>query len=169
MLVERSRIPGEGLDLRIHEEPHWEGVDGLWISLDPVEASFHLERKGDGILAEGTFTTTAVVPCSRCSEPVSVPISDQFVILYLGATETFRGEEVELAATEMDVDVLKDDCLDLSSLLRENVLLNLPLQPLCRADCRGLCPHCGINLNDASCQCRAQEPDPRLRPLQHLL
>ncbi len=168
MLVERSRIPPDGLDLQIHEEPYWEGVDGLWISLAPVEASFHLERTRDGILATGAFTTIAVVPCSRCSEPVSVPVSDQFVILYLGAQETFRGEEVELAAAEMDVDVLTDDRLDLSGLLRENVLLNLPLQPLCRAECRGLCSRCGINLNETSCQCRVEEPDPRLRPLQHL-
>ncbi|HLC21226.1 MAG TPA: DUF177 domain-containing protein [Candidatus Methylomirabilis sp.] len=52
--------------------------------------------------------------------------------------------------------------------MRENVLLNLPLQPLCRAECRGLCSRCGVNLNETSCQCRVQEPDPRLRPLQHL-
>ncbi len=168
MLVARSRIPPEGLDVHIHEEPHWEGVDGLWISLAPVEASFHLERKSDGILARGGFTTTAVVPCSRCSEPVSVPLSDQFAVLYLGTQETFRGEEVELAAAEMDVDVLTDDRLDLSGLLRESVLLNVPLQPLCRAECRGLCSRCGLNLNETSCQCRVEEPDPRLRPLQHL-
>ncbi len=169
MLVERSRIPPEGLDLQIREEPHWEGVDGLWIALAPVEASFHLERKSDGILATGAFTTTVVVPCSRCSEPVSVPVSDQFVVMYLGVQDRFRGEEVELTAGEMDVDVLRDDRLDLSGLLRENVLLNLPLQPLCRAECHGLCPQCGVNLNETSCQCRAQEPNPRLRPLQHLL
>lgn len=169
MLVERSRIPPEGLDLQVREEPHWEGVNGLWISLTPVEASFHLERKGDGILARGTFTTTAVVLCSRCSEPVSVPLSDQFVVLFVGAQATFLGEEVELTAAEMDVDVLRNDRLDLSELLRENVLLNLPLQPLCRAECRGLCSHCGVNLNETSCQCRVQEPDPRLRSLQRLL
>lgn len=169
MLLERSRIPPEGLDLQIREEPHWEGVDGLWISLTPVEASFHLERKGDGILVRGTFMTTAVIPCSRCSEPVSVPLSDQFVVLFVGAQGTFRGAEVELTAAEMDVDVLRDDRLDLSELLRENVLLNLPLQPLCRAECRGLCSRCGVNLNETSCQCRVQEPDPRLPSLQHLL
>jgi uncharacterized protein len=169
MLMERSRIPPEGLDLQIHEEPHWEGVDGLWISLAPVEASFHLERKSDGILAMGAFKTTVVVPCSRCSEPVSVPVSDQFVVMYLAVQDRFRGEEVELTAGEMDVDVLRDDRLDLSGLLRENVLLSLPLQPLCRAECHGLCPQCGVNLNETSCQCRAQEPNPGLRPLQHLL
>ncbi|MDD5558704.1 DUF177 domain-containing protein [Candidatus Methylomirabilis sp.] len=168
MLVDRSQIPPEGLDLEVHEEPRWEGVEGLWLSLAPVEAVFHLERKGNGVLANGTFTTTAVVMCSRCSEPVSVPVSDQFTILYAGASEAFRAEESELSAAEMDVDVMQGDRLDLSRLLRENVLLNLPLQPLCRAECRGLCPRCGINLNESSCQCRVQENDPRLLPLQHL-
>ncbi len=169
MLVERSRIPPEGLDLTILEEPSWEGVEGLWDSLAPVEASFRLERKSDGILARGAFTTTAVVPCSRCSEPVSVPLSDRFEILYLGAGVGSRPEDVELTVEEMDVDFLQDDRLDLSWVVRESVLLNLPIQPLCQAECRGLCPRCGVNLNDTPCQCRVQEPDPRLRRLQHLL
>lgn len=169
MLVERSRIPAEGLDLRLLEEPRWENVEGLWTSLAPVEASLHLERKGGGVLAKGAFRTTAVVHCSRCSEPVSVPIADEFEVLYMGAPSNFRGDEVELVAEEMDVEFLKDDRIDLSGLLRENVLLNLPIQPLCRAECRGLCPRCGINLNESSCQCRVQAPDPRFLRLQRLL
>ncbi len=169
MLVERSQIPPEGLDLEVHEEPCWGEVEGLWLSLAPIEASFHLERKGNGILASGAFTTTAVVLCSRCSESVSVPVSDQFAILFTGVSEASRAEGSELSAAEMDVDVMQDDRLDVSRFLRENVLLGLPLQPLCRAECRGLCPHCGINLNETSCQCQVQEGDPRLLPLQHLL
>lgn len=169
MLVERSRIPPEGLDLRVREEPHWEGIEGLWTSLDPVEASFHLERKGDGVLATGDFATTAVVLCSRCSEPVSIPVSDRFEVLFLGAPNGSRTDALELTPEEMEVGFLDHDRLDLSGLLRENVLLNLPLQPLCRAECRGLCPRCGTNLNEMSCQCLASEPDPRLRALQHLL
>lgn len=169
MLVERSRIPAEGLDLRLLEDPCWEGVEGLWTTLAPVEATFRLERKGGGILARGAFRTVAIFHCSRCSEPVSVPVADQFEVLYLGAPSSFRGEGAELTAEEMDVEFMKDDRLDLSGLLRENVLLNLPIQPLCRAECRGLCPRCGVNLNDTSCQCRIQASDPRLLPLQHLL
>jgi len=167
MLVERSQIPPEGLDLEVHEEPCWGEVKGLWLSLAPIEASLHLERKGNGILVSGA--TTAVVLCSRCSESVSVPVSDQFAILFTGVSEAFRAEESELSAAEMDVDVMQDDRLDVSRFLRENVLLGLPLQPLCRAECRGLCPHCGINLNETSCRCQVQEGDPRLLPLQHLL
>lgn len=169
MLVARSQISSDGLDLEIHEEPRWEGVEGLWVSLTPVEATLRLERKGSGVLVTGAFTTTAVVLCCRCAEPVAVPLSDQFAVLYVGASEAYRGEEIELSDAEMDVNAMTDDGVDLSGLLRENVLLNLPLQPLCRAECRGLCPHCGINLNEASCSCRVQEPDPRLLPLQHLL
>lgn len=168
MLVERSQIPPEGLDLEICEEPRWEGVEGLWLTLTPVEAAFHLEREADGILVNGVFRATAVVLCSRCAEPVSVPVSDQFSILYAGANEASRGEETELSAADMDVDIMQDDRLDLTRILRENVLLNLPLQPLCRAECRGLCPHCGINLNETSCRCHVQESDPRLLPFQQL-
>ncbi len=169
MLVERSRIPVEGLDLRFSEEPRWDGVEGLWVSLAPVEITCRLERRGGGILATGAFETAATLLCSRCSEPVTVPVSDRFEVLYVEASGASRGEGVELTAEEMDVDVLHDDRLDLSGLLRDNVLLSLPVQPLCRAECRGLCPRCGINMNDSSCQCRVREPDPRLLPLQQLL
>jgi uncharacterized protein len=168
MLVERSQIPPEGLDLEVSEEPCWEGMEGLWLSLAPVQASLHLEREVNGILASGTFSTTVIVLCSRCSEPVSIPLSDSFTILYTEAGEAFRDEEIELSAAEMDVDTMQDDRLDVTKLLRENVLLNLPLQPLCRSDCRGLCPHCGANLNESPCQCRVQDGDPRLLPLQQL-
>jgi uncharacterized protein len=169
MLVERSRIPVEGLDLRLLEEPSWDDVEGLWMSLAPVEATFRLERHGGGVLARGAFQTSAAVLCSRCSEPVTVPISDEFEVLFLESPGASRSEEVELTAEEMDIDTFRDDRLDLSRLLRENVLLSLPVQPLCRADCRGLCPRCGLNLNETSCQCHVREPDPRLLPLQRLL
>ena len=139
------------------------------MALAPVEATFRLERKGVGILARGAFRTVAVVHCSRCSEPVSIPVEDQFEVLYAGASSSFRGEGAELTAEEMDVEFLKDDRLDLSGLLREHVLLNLPIQPVCRPECCGLCPRCGVNLNDTSCQCRVQASDPRLLPLQQLL
>lgn len=169
MLVERSQIPPEGLDLEVCEEPRWDGVEGLWSSLAPVEATFHLEREANGIFVSGAFTTTAVVLCSRCAEPISVPIADSFTIHYTEASRTSCAEEVELHAADMDVDVMQDDRLDLTTLLRENVLLSVPQQPVCRVECRGLCPHCGINLNDASCRCHLQDGDPRLLPLQQLL
>ncbi len=169
MLVERFRIPPEGLDIEVCEEPRWEGVEGLWLSLAPVKATFHLEREANGVLANGVFTTTAVVQCSRCAEPVSIPISDSFTVLFTEADDTSRAEDVELSASDLDVGVMRDDRLDLTQLLRENILLNVPLQPLCRAECRGLCPQCGINLNESSCRCRIEDGDPRLLPLQHLL
>jgi len=169
MLVERSRIPVEGLDLRFLEEPRWDGVDGLWMALAPVEATFRLERQGGGILARGAFQTAATVLCSRCSEPVTVAVSDQFEVLFVESAGASRSQEIELTAQEMDIDTLRDDRLDLSGLLRENVLLSLPFQPLCRADCRGLCPRCGVDMNETSCQCHVREPDPRLLPLQRLL
>jgi uncharacterized protein len=170
VLVERSRIPAEGLDCRLIEEARWEGVEGLWQSLAPVEASFHLERRAEGVLARGAFRTGAVVQCSRCSEPVFVPMADDIEVLYVESTTGVRGEDAGLAATqELNVEPLKDDRIDLSWLLRESVLLSLPLQPLCRPECRGLCPRCGVNLNETACQCRGEATDPRLLPLQHLL
>jgi uncharacterized protein len=71
-----------------------------------------------------------------------------------------------------DEEVLRFDCpegkANLVELVAEQIYLALPLKPVCRADCKGLCPHCGANRNEASCGCQADWIDPRLAPLQRL-
>jgi uncharacterized protein len=74
-----------------------------------------------------------------------------------------------LAPDELDVTYLEDDQINTDQLLRENLLLSLPLQPLCRDDCRGLCPRCGANLNQEPCGCERPPADPRMDALRKLL
>jgi len=169
MLIERSRIPAEGLDLSLEEEPQWEDLEDVWRPLGVVEARVHLEPRREGILATGAFAATGEVLCSRCSEPVPLRLEDQFEVLFLTMPLSEVAEELELTAEEMDVAFLQNDRLDLSALLRENILLSLPVQPLCHAGCRGLCPRCGANLNETSCRCRVTDLDPRLLTLRQLL
>jgi uncharacterized protein len=75
---------------------------------------------------------------------------------------------VELGVDDLEVDFYTGDTLDVGSLLRSETDLALPMKPLCRADCRGLCPACGGNRNATDCGCGSRPADPRLAPLEAL-
>jgi len=99
--------------------------------------------------------------CVRCLEPFDLPIT-------LELEETFRLPGVG-PKPDMTYAVNADGWLDLAPLLREQAWLAIPMKPLCSPDCRGLCPHCGANLNHESCTCEEEQIDPRLALLKDLL
>ena len=78
-------------------------------------------------------------------------------------------EEVELQDEDLDTAFYRDHVLDLAEMLREQFYLALPMQPLCRPDCQGLCPTCGIDRNVETCQCKTEWMDPRLSVLKTLV
>ncbi|MBI3989011.1 MAG: DUF177 domain-containing protein [candidate division NC10 bacterium] len=166
MFVEISQIPAEGLDLLYQGDlPEREG---LWEPKTPVRASLHLEKREKGVVVSGTFSTVVGLSCSRCSDPVLLPVEDAFEI-YLTPPSRALDENLELTPGELDVEFLEGDKINVLGLIVENILLSLPWQPLCREDCRGLCPRCGQNLNEVSCNCHEEEIDPRLALLKKLL
>ena len=79
-----------------------------------------------------------------------------------------RQGEVELSEDDLELDFYTGDVLDVAGLVRSETDLALPMKPLCRADCRGLCPVCGGNRNVTDCRCETRGPDPRLLPLEAL-
>lgn len=166
MLVEISQIPEEGLDLQYQDHLH--DGEGLWEPKTPVKASLHLEKRAEGVFVSGSFSITVGLFCSRCSDPVILPVEDAFEIYFTPPHPTLD-ENLELSPGELDVEFLEGDRIDLLALIKENILLSLPVQPLCREECRGLCPRCGVNLNEASCNCHKEEIDPRLALLKKLL
>jgi uncharacterized protein len=170
LLIDIARIPDEGLDLAYLEADlrAW-GAEGLWDPGGPVEAAVRLARSAGGVLAEGWVETAVRLACSRCSEAFTHPVREEFAVQYLPAPAAPAPEERELAPAELEVDFLRGETLDVGALVRENVLLGLPAQPLCRAECRGLCPRCGTNLNLGPCGCVTEAGDPRLRILKRLL
>ena len=88
---------------------------------------------------------------------------------YLPASELSSDDERELAEEDVDISYYRDDQIDLTELLREQFYLAVPMKPLCREDCRGLCPSCGTNRNTGTCQCQpAETVDERLAPLRKI-
>ena len=98
-------------------------------------------------------------PCPTTTSPAT-PSS--------GAPASAMTTEEESAIEEDDLETsyYRDEVIDLDELMREQFYLALPMKPLCREDCRGLCPQCGVNLNSGTCDCVAEWKDPRLAPLE---
>jgi uncharacterized protein len=128
----------------------------------------HLGRSGHGLVIAGTFGGDVQLICSRCLERFQFQTEDRFDLYCDLGLSAPHGEGRELDEDELDVTYLEEGKVNTDHLLRENFLLNLPVQPLCREDCRGLCPQCGANLNLGSCGCQAPGGDPRLQVLRKL-
>src|SRR5690606_14444240 len=111
----------------------------------------------EGVLVQGDLTTSLLDACSRCLTDIELNFS--FELEELFATNFQLGSPFRIG---------EDGILDLAPLMREEVFLALPRQTLCKPDCQGLCPTCGVNRNETSCTCEANDVDPRWTILSSL-
>ena len=157
--LDLRRIEREGkLRMRVavpHDDPLWDD-SGLSFaaSLDvDLEASF----MGDGgVWVRGTFAGALGQECRRCLRPVEIPIREEVTLLFRPEEEIDEDDDGEIRPLKGDGNVL-----DLSMSIREEVILAAPPYVECDPDCKGLCPDCGIDLNEDTCECAGDDPDPR--------
>ncbi len=133
----------------------------------PVALQCTVHKDKDRFRLDGTVQTVLELSCSRCVEPFRLPVESAFDVRYLPQTEN-TGAEREIEEDDLSDAFYRDDAIDLGQLMDEQFYLALPMKPLCRADCRGLCPHCGANLNLETCGCQVRWEDPRLAELKAL-
>lgn len=129
--------------------------------LQPAQVTGRLSRKRQRVHAQGTIATEVEVFCDRCLVPLAIPVKTDFDVSYDPAGTDEASDNAELQAEDLATSVYAGQSLDLDELVREQVLLSLPMRSLCRADCKGLCPQCAGNLNQQQCACEQQEIDPR--------
>lgn len=153
------RLEREG-KLRLHaavsqDDPLWND-SGLSFaaSLDvDLEAA---TMAGGGVWVRGTFAGALGQECRRCLKPVEVPIREEVALLFRPEEEIDEDHDGEIRPLEGDGNVL-----DLSKSIREEVILAAPPYGVCDPECKGLCPTCGTNLNEDTCECAGDDPDPR--------
>jgi len=116
----------------------------------------------------GGLTTSFELACARCLEPVVQNVARNFDLLYRPQGADAGPEERSVTATEAEVSYYQGRGLLLEDALREQVLLAVPLKVICREDCKGLCPHCGKNLNAEECCCADPVEDPRWSALKDI-
>ena len=107
--------------------------------------------------------------CSRCLKSFERSIEKNFELDYRpDPMVEEEGEEFSLTYSDLDIGFYRDQRLDLSSLISEQVVLEIPMKPVCHEECRGLCDQCGADLNEGDCDCKPHSVDPRLATLERL-
>jgi len=120
------------------------------------------------IRLKGVFAGEFETPCARCVDPVRTQLSGDFDLLFRPSGIDADGSEHAISTPETEIGYYEDGGLALEDVLREQVLLSLPARTLCQPDCKGLCPRCGQNLNQALCSCEDTTIDPRWNALAGL-
>jgi len=151
-------------------EPGQLGTDPDYRVAAPVSLAFDIFKDKQQFRLVGRVQTTLELNCGRCLEPFTMPVDADFDLRYHPHVQnTGTGEaEQEIEDDDLTTAFYENDEIDLGHLMREQFTLALPMKPLCRDDCRGLCPVCGINWNKGSCDCKRDWDDPRLAALRTL-
>ena len=165
--LSRFRTGAEHLDRR-YEPSAFATADEDFRVVAPVVFVADVRKDAEKVRLVGRVTTTLECDCSRCLDAFAVPIDSAFDLLFLPIAAGAGTGDREMADDDVGVTYYDDDVIDLGTVMREQFYLALPMKPLCREDCRGLCPVCCVNWNRESCTCRTEWVDPRMEQLRKL-
>jgi uncharacterized protein len=134
----------------------------------PVALSVVVRKDRMQFRLAGRLKTSIELTCSRCLDNYELAVDEPFDVLYLPHTPAGPGEERMVEDDDLSTAFYEDNVIDLGQLMQEQCYLAVPMKPLCKEECLGLCPECGTNFNIASCECRQTWVDPRLAVLDQL-
>ena len=167
MVLDLTRIRQPETELeKTYEASAFEGRDHVFRIVAPVDLRFTVYKDRDRYRLVGRVKTELELGCSRCLEPYRTPVDTAFDLRYLPGTENAGDEEREVENDDLSAAYYRDEQIDLGQLIEEQIYLVLPMKPLCRPECRGLCPQCGANLNADTCACESRWVDPRMAGLK---
>ena len=164
MLIRVSEIPAEGLSIQgvdVLPEPFH---DSSWRLL---RLSLFVEKDDGDVFVRGRLEASVPQVCGRCLERFPLRVEPRIDARFAPKPQPGR-EDVELASDDLEIDFYADDMLNLAQFVETETTLELPMKPLCREDCRGLCPVCGGNRNLVECACAVKLPDQRFAVLKDL-
>jgi uncharacterized protein len=154
-----KEIPGEGrvVEQAIARALVAEALEGVDADLEASHAQLRVElsRAGHDVFARGKLTGALVVPCAACLGPAQVPVDAKLLMTFVPDGEEASGDADPM--DDADVATHDLDTIDLEPVVREQLILALPISARCREDCKGLCPVCGQNRNERDCG--HHEPD----------
>lgn len=149
------------MSVRADTDPWWfaavhEAFESLLPAAASAQAKVYLSRAEDTISVSADVEVALRPQCGRCLESFEKPFSlhvRQYLVPAKKLHEKQQGKEVKLDEEDLEFGTYKGHVIRLGEILREQMVLAIPIRFFCREDCRGLCPHCGTNLNQASCSC----------------
>ncbi len=135
--------------------------DGAIDFVRPIQVRVHASLAGETIMIDGTASFKVCMQCGRCLEPFDMNMKTDFSSTAMpeipSVIDPEAANDIELAADDIDVIAYMGDRIDLSDEIAQQIIMALPIKPLCRDACKGLCSRCGEDLNQTSCRCRAKD------------
>lgn len=180
MLVDLEKVPPEG-------EAIVRSVDPATLSFDthefrlakPVSLNGHLAKTDEeAYRLHGDLVSAVELSCARCLEPFETDVLEALDLLYLPQSRNVASSARDDSSAEpgpipddeeLAVSFYSDNKIDLAHMIWEQITLALPMKPICKPDCKGLCSGCGVNRNEATCSCAHDSTDPRWQSLRSLL
>lgn len=177
MQIHVADIPGEGTVLESRIPPHHFAelkqleADGECRFLSDISAHLKIRKVSDMIQVKGKLEMNTGATCGRCLADYEAPVVHRFSIDFIPESSAPIPDEDEIALRAEDMGFIhyKGEVIDFHDAIQEQVILSLPVRPLCREDCKGLCQTCGGNLNEGPCGCSGTgSVDPRFAVLKNL-
>jgi len=177
MRVHLDAIKDTGLRLDFELDPFRdEGLkavvdDGEAAFTAPIRVTLALNRVSDSVEVRGRVSTRLQLTCGRCLATYEQELDREIFCTYAPAPperDHPTAGDLELSADDVGLVFFDGDTIDTADAVREEIMAAIPFRPLCREDCRGLCPRCGADLNRETCRCSERPVDPRLRVLAQL-
>jgi uncharacterized protein len=136
--------------------------------VDLVEEHHGKHKIIQDIRIQGRLATSLELICARCLEPLTQDVKREFDLLYRPQGADAGRDEMSVTDAEAEISYYEGEGIPLDDVVREQVLLAVPLKVTCREDCKGLCPHCGKNLNQEQCSCAVAQEEPRWAALKEI-
>lgn len=165
MKVIVSEIPDDGLEIELNDRIQ---VKDLPV-VSPVHAELRFDRQEADVIVTGSVEGEVMMQCGRCLADFAAKITGRTDMVFHPLSTIREAEQGQLKSEALDAAFYTDDMINTDDILAEQLTLNLPMKPLCSADCKGICPQCGIDLSAGTCSCERTETDPRLAVLKQLL
>jgi uncharacterized protein len=144
-------------------------LDPALLAVRPLVGDVRFLRTRAGILVQGVLWTEVHLTCSRCQEPMVARLELQLEEEFRPTIDVLTGRKLVMDEEDQALWIDAHHTLDLTEVVRQGLLLAIPMRPLCRPDCKGLCPMCGQNWNEGPCDCAEVEGDSRWAILKRLL
>lgn len=162
-------IPDVGLDINVElDRPLMlevlDGIEGATPELSTARAELRVTRERDNVFVRGQLAGLLTVGCVRCLEPARVKVHAPVVLTIVPAGAALPddlGEDEASVLDDVEFSTYEGDAVNLNDMVRELLVLSIPIAPFCAEDCKGLCATCGTDLNKASCNCpQDDKPNP---------
>jgi uncharacterized protein len=137
-------------------------------SLDKVDVDCLITKTSGTVFIKGSFSALIDICCSRCLENTKLSIGSDFAYTLIPA-KTETSKDLELKPEELETSYYHSDFIDLTHVICEQIILQIPIKVLCSEECRGLCQQCGANLNVSSCKCSSNYLNSRMAVLKNFV